>query len=81
MNELDIQRMVVGPPLPDGCYLFHDQSPHPAPVYLLDVVGGKPVKRWITCPPTFNRYSFSWKNIKTLSPLTVSAIPSGANIA
>eukprot|EP01084_Bolivina_argentea_P301645 520447_1 len=79
MNEIDIQKLVKGDPLPRGCHLFKGIGGNIKDnmVFLMDKINGKLVKRYIVSPPVFNRYSFSWAKIKSIPTVSVQAIPDG----
>ena len=82
MNEIHLQQLAKGDPLPDGCHLFKGTGSgiKDNMVYLLDKIDGKLVKRHIVSPPVFNRYSFSWSKIKSMETSATQAIPSGPAI-
>mmetsp|Transcript_45786 Transcript_45786/g.41001 ORF Transcript_45786/g.41001 Transcript_45786/m.41001 type:complete len:142 (+) Transcript_45786:45-470(+) len=77
MNDILLQQLVKGDPLPQGSHLFNGTAPH---VYLLDKINGKLVKRHIVSPPVFNKYSFSGSKIKSIPNISVQAIPDGPAI-
>jgi len=67
-----------GDPLPgDAVLVKYQSSPK---VYLIDVINGVKVKRWIVSEQVFNRADFNWSKIQQL-PDNMNYLPDGPNIA
>ncbi|WP_413812556.1 hypothetical protein [Streptomyces sp. OE57] len=74
-NVIDIDSIDDGGNLSDGAMLA--KSPSSATVYLVS----NGVKRGITSAAVFDKYSFDWDKIVTVSAVVLDAVPNGAVIS
>lgn len=74
-NVIDIDRIDDGGNLSDGAILA--KSPSSAAVYLVS----NGMKRGITSAAVFDKYSFDWDKIVTLSAVVLDAVPNGPVIS
>lgn len=74
-NVIDIDRIDDGGNLSDGAMLA--KSPSSATVYLVS----NGVKRGIASAAVFDKYSFDWDKIVTVSAVVLDAVPNGPVIS
>ncbi|MGW4237401.1 hypothetical protein ACWEJP_11240 [Streptomyces sp. NPDC004749] len=74
-NVIDIDRIDDGGNLSDGAMLA--KTPSSATVYLVS----NGVKRGITSAAVFDKYSFDWDKIVTVSAVVLDAVPNGPVIS
>ncbi|GAA2333112.1 hypothetical protein [Streptomyces violaceusniger] len=74
-NVIDIDRIDDGGNLSDGAMLA--KSPSSATVYLVS----NGIKRGITSAAVFDKYSFDWDKIVTVSAVVLDAVPNGPVIS
>jgi len=75
ISDINVDAIPLGANITSGAMLARASGT--APVYLID----QNVKRWIVSPAIFDQYWFASKQICTVSPVIINAIPSGPNIA